>query len=118
MPPRFPPRSVVDAVGPDLMVDWLRRLQFVHQNLVPFAVSSWWRDPGFNQTVGGAWDSQHLVGLAMDARPLRGSVDDLADAFTRVGLVPVLPESRSYVHVQAFPARMRVVATYWPTFVA
>lgn len=36
-------------------------------NGLPVSVSSWWRGPDHNASVGGNPDSQHLIGTAVDA---------------------------------------------------
>lgn len=65
-------------------------------------VSSWFRTPEKNRIEGGARESQHLFGLAMD---LTGPAD-LLPAITTVAqqnhLIAV--QERGHVHIQAFPA--------------
>jgi uncharacterized protein YcbK (DUF882 family) len=65
----------------------------------PVAVTSWYRTPSRNAAVGGAPRSQHLLGLAVDLVPLRGSTAQLASALTRAGLVVAL--ERDHVHAQS-----------------
>lgn len=69
-------------------------------------ITSWWRSPLENRRVGGSPDSQHLVGLAFDVVPGKGSfqlaVNEASQRFTESGFVTV-PES-THLHVQTFPA--------------
>lgn len=71
----------------------------------PFRVSSWYRDPDHNASVGGNADSQHLIATAADLVPLSGSVEDLARELRAVGLVAVTYPS--HVHAQLFRAGQR-----------
>lgn len=67
--------------------------------------TSWWRSWEHNREVGGAPESQHLVALAGDV--LTSRPQELAAAARSWGLVPVL--SPGHVHVQLFPASVRIV---------
>ena len=77
-----------------------------------WTTTSYYRSPTRNARVGGADDSQHLVGLALDA-----TAPDLAklrEAFDRAGFITV--GYPSHVHAQAFPADrevVRLVAARW-----
>lgn len=71
---------------------------------VPVTISSWWRTRAHNAEVGGAPNSQHLLGTAVDLVPADGDMEGLA-AFARTlpGVGFVLNEG-THVHVQAYPA--------------
>ena len=64
------------------------------------ALTSWWRSPERNTAVGGAPQSQHLYGLAVDAVP-RDFDAFMADA-RRIGLYAV--DEGNHVHLQIFPS--------------
>jgi len=72
----------------------------------PTTLTSWYRTPSQNRRVGGSPDSQHLVGLAFDVVPGKGTsrlaINEAAQAFARAGFT-VVPADR-HVHVQTFPA--------------
>lgn len=72
----------------------------------PTTLTSWYRTPSDNRRVGGDPDSQHLVGLAFDVVPGKGTsrlaINEAAQAFARAGFA-VVPADR-HVHVQTFPA--------------
>jgi len=65
-------------------------------------VSSYWRDPGWNASVGGHRDSQHLVALGIDLTFKRVSTKEAAlRGATAQGLVAV--DEGTHAHIQAFP---------------
>lgn len=77
-----------------------RFLRAVHSTGA-IAATSWYRDPVRNRVVGGASQSQHLLGLAADLIPRPGvGMHQLAEAARAAGLVAV-PYDR-HVHVQAW----------------
>ena len=39
-------------------------------------VTSWWRTPWHNAEVGGAWNSLHQLGLAVDVTPVNQTTAD------------------------------------------
>lgn len=68
-------------------------------------ITSWYRSPSQNRDAKGLPDSQHLVGLALDVIPGKGSiqlgVNEAAGRFREAGFVAV-PFS-THLHVQTFP---------------
>jgi len=68
-------------------------------------VTSWFRSPNENRRAGGHPDSQHLVGMAFDVVPGKGSsalaINEAAQIFAGFGFV-VEPES-DHLHIQTFP---------------
>lgn len=97
-----PPSSVQNAVtrfSPGLWQWWNRALTDVYRR-VPFSVTSWWRSPSYNREVGGAEESQHLLGIAVDAQ-----ASDLArlEAAFRAQGMRTIRYSR-HVHAQTWPA--------------
>lgn len=65
----------------------------------PVQVTSYVRSPARNVAVGGATDSQHLLGLAAD---FKGPVQRFAAELRSIGLVVI--DYGSHVHVQLLPA--------------
>ena len=65
--------------------------------------TSWWRDETNNARVGGAPESQHLLGFAFDVDPgdLRESAQ-IALRLRSAGLIAVVESD--HVHAQLFPA--------------
>lgn len=63
-------------------------------------VTSWWRSPARNVSVGGAVYSQHLLGFALDLVTPRPAA--LVRSLNAVGLVAI--DEKDHVHVQAYPA--------------
>ena len=67
-----------------------------------FVVTSWYRDPARNASVGGAAKSQHLIGLAIDlAGPSHGKAA-LAAELQAEGFTVI--DEGDHLHVQTFPA--------------
>lgn len=65
-------------------------------------LTSWWRDRATNSRVGGAPQSQHLVGLAFDFNGTPSEREIVKSRARRAGFIVV--DKPSHVHVQAFPA--------------
>lgn len=62
-------------------------------------VTSWWRDRGTNERVGGSAQSQHLLGTALD---VTGDLQAIAAVAREAGFVVVVESD--HVHLQAFAA--------------
>jgi len=95
---QVPPDPMLVAFEP-VYREFIRRLLFVLRS-EPAEPTSWWRSEAQNRAVGGATDSQHLFGFALDivaARPDR--IEQLA---REAGLIAVV--EMDHVHVQLFPA--------------
>lgn len=75
-------------------------------NVGQTVLTSWFRSPNENRRVGGDPDSQHLVGLAFDVVPGKGTsplaINEAAQIFRRLGF-EVVPAAK-HIHVQVFPA--------------
>ncbi len=71
----------------------------------PTTLTSWWRSPNENKRVGGHPDSQHLVGLAFDVIPGKGTsalaINEAAQRFRQFGFT--VDPAATHVHVQTFP---------------
>lgn len=63
-------------------------------------VSSWYRNPAKNASVGGDPESQHLFGFAVDVAT--NKPEELRRVANSLGLVAV--EEFDHVHLQLFPA--------------
>lgn len=67
--------------------------------------TSWYRDPRHNRLVGGSDESQHLVGLALDAVYASDAVAvHVAEQGRAAGLVVVHYPGEQRLHFQALPA--------------
>ncbi len=64
--------------------------------------SSWYRDVETNRRVGGARDSQHLLGLALDITGDHQALHRLLIELRGVGLFAF--DESTHVHVQLLPA--------------
>lgn len=51
----------------------------------PIVVTSWYRPPLVNREVGGVPNSQHILGLAADIRPLDGNIFEFQEWLDNVG---------------------------------
>lgn len=100
MPASPPPYVVraVEAAAPGFVAWWNAALPWAYQRSGPWTVTSWWRSPEHNRSVGGVDDSQHLIGTAFDVieRPR------IAEALRAAGFVVV--REPDHLHVQAWPA--------------
>lgn len=94
-----PPDAMLRAFEP-IYREFLTRLGAVRRDAPDIQFTSWWRNDAFNRSVGGAFDSQHLAGFAVD---LVASRPDVVQQLARqVGLIPVV--EMDHVHIQLFPA--------------
>jgi uncharacterized protein YcbK (DUF882 family) len=73
-------------------------------SVAPFRISSWLRTLSHNAEVGGATNSQHLIGTAVDLVPLGMSTEQLASIAQRSGLFAYVLDEGDHVHVQLLPA--------------
>ena len=98
----IPPREVLEVLFPQILgfLVSISRVEFPHG----VRLTSWWRSAEDNRRVGGAPQSQHLLGLAFDIVVPGGSAERsrVIHSVTHAGLIGV--DERSHVHVQAFPA--------------
>lgn len=97
---RIPPPEVIRAAFPQL-VDFLTRLQGIRVG-PSIRLTSWYRDAVTNRRAGGAPDSQHRLGLALDLVGEEFQLGQLLVDIRAVGLVGV--RETSHVHVQLLPA--------------
>lgn len=85
---------------------------------LPLAVSSAYRSPAHNRAIGGAPDSQHVQGRALDLKPPAGMT---VDAFYRLiwearGSLPRLGglgRYRTFVHVDTRPRAEGQRMAHW-----
>lgn len=109
-----PPTNVVvffEKLLPGFWARWLGAADSALREIAADAggdtiITSWWRSPSQNRSVGGLPDSQHLVGMALDLIPgkksLRFAINEGAARFQEVGFIAV-PAS-THLHIQTFPA--------------
>lgn len=96
----IPPREVLEQWGPAVLVVILGAVRV--GQVLPFDVTSWYRDPVHNRNVGGAPNSQHLIAAAIDVVPRPGvAVEELANAFVSLGYTAVVEPD--HLHVQVWP---------------
>lgn len=75
-------------------IEWLLR------NNVKFAVTSAFRTEAENKACGGAKNSQHLTGDAVDLKPLYCSVDEFVLKIKNSGFIfDQLIKYRTFVHI-------------------
>ena len=80
-----------------------------------FSINSGYRGPALNKAIGGAKDSQHCKGQAVDLNPLNMTVEEFYQGIIKSG-VPydqIIQEFNSWVHVSyvSEPRRSRLRAT-------
>ena len=86
--PNFTRDELVQAWKGDwavLQVHAVERLQDLRNELGPISVNSGYRNPGYNESVGGAVLSRHHYGDAFDLDPVSVSLSALHDACNRHG---------------------------------
>ena len=98
---------MVEVPPPRVLRHTRRAVQWFIERIDPIypwdlELTSWYRSPAHNRSVGGHPDSQHLLGLAVDFAGTEAALARFADQARAAGLTPVM--GKSYVHVQAFPA--------------
>lgn len=54
------------VLGGDPYREFILRWLYAHRGLEGVTVTSWYRDPSHNASVGGSPGSQHQLGLALD----------------------------------------------------
>lgn len=97
-----PPPDITRYWYPEIW-DFVQRVRYAYR-LVPFQVTSWWRDQAQNRLVGGNQYSQHLIATGIDAVPLPGyDKATLAQAFRQAGLIAV-DTYPQHIHAQLYPA--------------
>ncbi len=101
---RVPPQRIIDQMDhllPGIWPAFLGRVvDGARESRSHVQVSSWYRDPPTNRAVGGAAESQHLLGLAIDL--VSDNPVALEKALDAQGIVAI--RERTHVHVQAYPA--------------
>lgn len=82
---------------------------------VPIIINSAYRTPAYNKSIGGVWNSQHLLGEAVDLTSTKVSAKQIFNAIKKLivegKIMPgqvIYYEGRNFVHYGAF----RVVPQY------
>lgn len=112
VPVTAPPYVIVSAVearAPGIYRAVVDRFNEAGAVVSEGQVESWYRGADWNAEVGGAPDSQHLLGLAIDtSHATAASAKLLAERLRARGFVVVEKRSaatgRHLVHAQAWPA--------------
>jgi len=100
----IPPQEVLQVTLPHVIA-FLNRLGAALTSTHGFEgvrASSWYRDVETNRRVGGAPDSQHLLGLALDITGEHLLLHRLLIELRGVGLFAF--DEDTHVHVQLLPA--------------
>jgi uncharacterized protein YcbK (DUF882 family) len=84
---------------------FLVRVNAVGQGFPDGRITSWYRDPWHNRSVGGAASSQHLTATALDVVVPRARVAALVREARWAGLTAI--DEGDHVHLQLFPAGVR-----------
>lgn len=108
--PPFAIASVVHRFAPGI---WPVFLRAANDAILPGStVTSWHRTVAWNRTVGGARDSQHLIGTGFDVIPPIGQRAEYAERLRSRGFAAKV--SLGHVHAQAFeagePRRLGILA--------
>jgi len=94
----IPPRELLASAWRPVIFEFIRR---VARSLQPGQkISSWYRDPLTNQREGGAPQSQHLFGLALD---VVGPGQRLTQSIARDAQLIAVQEF-DHLHIQLLPA--------------
>jgi len=99
--PSAPPLSIVqglERLSPGFWSAWSNAVGAAYRR-APFQLTSWYRSPSYNRQVGGADDSQHLLGVAFDVVPASWAVQS---ALSSSGFIVV--NEGDHVHAQPWPA--------------
>lgn len=98
-----PPSYVVNAVArasPGFWGAWQSAVGAAYRSAGGFSVTSWWRSPEYNEQVGGADGSQHLLGVAFDAQAR--DLNRLEASLRGAGFRTI--RYATHVHAQPWPA--------------
>lgn len=62
-------------------------------------VLSGYRSPAYNAAIGGASQSYHMKGMALDLKPMNGDVKGLLNAIKREGFIGGVGTYPTFVHI-------------------
>jgi len=96
---QFPPPQLIENFLP-VYVEFLQRLVEIVRHTDVSEFTSWWRDDFQNRAVGGAPDSQHLFGFAVDL--ISSRPEEVAELADLLGMFAVI--EMDHVHIQILPA--------------
>lgn len=96
-----PPPQIFGLVPQWYWQQWIQALNFALRG-IDAQPTSWWRSLADNVRVGGASNSQHLVGLAVDFVFPRNQRTLAKQRLRQVGFVVI--DEGDHVHVQTFEA--------------
>lgn len=98
-----PPPTIINRVERAAPGFWREFIERANWALGPTdaVLTSWWRDRLSNMEVGGAENSQHLLGTAFDVTGTQ--LTEMATRLQAAGFTVVTYRGR-YIHAQAWPA--------------
>ena len=101
---------------PKILVNMRRcaeRLEVVRKEVGPILINSWFRSPELNRAVGGAFNSAHMTGWAIDIRSNKYSPYELGKIIIGMGIMfdQVIHEYGQWVHISFDPMYRKQILT-------
>lgn len=96
------------------MVECARQLEFVRCKVgSPIKINSWFRSPALNQSVGGAFNSAHMTGWAIDIHSDKLNPYELGKFILGLGIDfdQIIHEYGQWVHISFDPMNRKQILT-------
>ena len=109
-------QGIKNSPPPKVLVNMRRcaeRLEEVRKVTGPLMINSWFRSPELNKAVGGAFNSAHMTGWAIDLHSPTIHVYDLGKMIIGMGIDfdQIIYEYGQWVHLSFDPANRKQVLT-------